>query len=371
MVITFILIFILFTPTWQQHSYLSLNSLVFGNYETVKVLFYQLLNFECFSSKMTILPHRERSKRRLEQRDVETSQQFDLLERGQQNSTASLEGQTLSPHGHSSTSQLQAEPPHLNLSQNVGLNSSLFGVHHHHAHTHNQRLAPNNCNSKGFGHSLRNENVSLRAHTALALGVDSMSKSRRGSSSLRPPVGVTHSHTNPKSKSLNVGLEDKYTPPCKKSKRFKTNVKSKRRQTYNINTNSGGPMEALELSFDYSSHQVHDNQHQPSHSKSGKSSFTYAPFIQSAGSTIQQSRQILIPTTSTMSPIAQHSPKILGGAQQKSGPGRRTESPESDVNSGDEHQSAASPGGCNSEDEHVPTHQAGYTEEVGSSASTI
>lgn len=79
---------------------------------------------------------------------------------------------------------------------------------------------------------------------------------------------------------------------------------------------------------------------------------------------------LIPPVTSVVSP--QLSPKMPGGAQEKAGgTGRRSKSPEDRPNSEDEYQNAPSPGGCNSEDEHVPSQQTGQYSEDVSQVSTM
>lgn len=285
---------------------------------------------------MTILP--KRNKRRLEQRDQEGGQPIN-----QQCNPSTLlvdvpQG-TRHSSSHSSistTTQLQIDSPRsLNISHPLS-----------HAHCsgrasiqHPDRATA--YNAMIYSHLAEKNNNNTNTSLAVDTKWRSPSVSRTTASSI---------------------LEEKYQPPHKKSKRVRTKAK------LHVGSNT----------YDYSVVQVKDSSRHPSHNNKSKSGSnanllsvasavpcTYDSIRTFAPSAHQSSRQKLVAsTTVSKTALLQMSPKMLGGAQQKSGTGQRSNSPESDGDSGTEGGGAHSPGGCNSEDEHVPSQQEGYTEEV-------
>lgn len=254
---------------------------------------------------MTILP--KRNKRRLEQRDQESSQQ-----QGASGSLLEVQTSHRSSHTHPAgpgSLQVDLNHPHSHLGGRTGL-------HPQHANAYNTMIYSHVKNDKNSYNTL-----GMRTHGHPALSVDT--KWRRS-----PPTRT-------------LGASDeKYAHPHKKSKRSKT------KQKHNP--------------YDYPQLQDNHSPHSHSHSKSLSVSGKLLSM-----NTTQQSRQILIPPGSSANiSLVQLSPKMPGGAQQKSGSGQRSTSPESEAAGGGEYPSASSPGGCNSEDEHVPTQQEDHTEEV-------
>lgn len=262
---------------------------------------------------MTILPQAsvQRNKRRLDQRESDSAQQLAQSGSTSSSNVSPLESPT-SHHSHLGN-QHQIDPPLGNRPH------SHFGSHS--GLIHQQQLQDNAYNSILYNHR-QHENTRAQA----ALTVDT--KWRRS-----PP--------------MRPAADDKYVPPQKRGRRSKTKTKP-----YHPST-------------EYAQ-QDNKNHHSSSHCKQGKktmSGCSTSSFLPNLTSTLQQSRQVLIPAAGLVTPLSELSPKMPGGAQQKAGTGRKSLSAD-EANSADEYQNSPSPSGCNSEDEHVPSQQAGHTEEV-------
>lgn len=253
---------------------------------------------------MTILP--KRNKRRLETREQDPAQQH-----VQPGPASPLEVQT-SGHHHQASAQIENTHTH---NQCLSINPQAYPYNSHAGHQA-QRLSSSYC---GLVHNHRNE---IRPQTGC---IPTDTKWRKS-----PPIRQV------------APSEEKYVPPHKRLKRAKSKPKPA----------------------------AYDNHHKnidnyPKASKSSKlvnpsagAASSYCAFLPgNVSSTLQQARQVLIPPVSNGA-VPQLSPKMPGGAQEKAkGTGRRPKSPEDRPNSEDEYQNAPSPGGCNSEDEHVASSQ--------------
>lgn len=253
---------------------------------------------------MTILP--KRNKRRFEQRD-DNAQQI-----GSTSGTTQIDVQT---NTHPVQLQLQIDPP-----RSHSLAHSIPQPGHHGGHQSHQQ-SHSRYNQSNVYHNLihRTDN----SHNKSAVSSENC-KWRRS-----PPMRSCVS-------------DDNHHVPCKKSKRLKAKHKHS----------------------SYDSHLNKDNLNATKPNVAGTPPSTpYVAFLPASTSS-STSRQSLIPPQANV-PSHHHSPKMPGGAQETSGKGRRPKSPDDHVNSEDEYQNTGSPGGCNSEDEHLPSRNvAPHSEEV-------
>ena len=309
----------------------------------------QITNCLHTSAAMTILP--KRNKRRLDQREQDSGQSLnpqsssgtllDVQQAAVRHNSHTAAGQKIdTAHGLSITHPLNHGHSHYDFNGRGSIQQS-------HRAAYNA-VYYNHLEKNGHGSSSNNNSSRLHHHHGAALAVDTKWRS--------PPLARAP-----------ISSEDKYLPPVKKQKR----PRAKQKQNNSAVINNSG--------YDYSQHKLSDNPTRaPAHSNKVKSSGDnllavagsvpgrYDARLPFAGAA-SQSRQMLRQSGTTVSAasLAQLSPKMPGGAQQKSGAGQRSKTPDSDCDSGGAHENAPSPGGCNSEDEHVPTHQEGhYTEEV-------
>ncbi|XP_067932570.1 OTU domain-containing protein 5-A-like [Watersipora subatra] len=244
----------------------------------------------------------KRNKRRLDQRDTEPGQ--GLTSQGNPGSLLELDAQ-----------------------QQVALHSTASGhsqidaVHSHFAghSTIQQRSA---YNSLLLNHLAEN---ALGSRTHASLAVDT--KWKRSPPSTRTP--------------LTASVEDKYLPSHKKIKRSRLKQK--------------------QSNYDYPRLKVADNHHLTNLANPSKSGDN----LLSVANSVSGPYGALLSYAGSKASLAQLSPKMPGGAQHKSGTGQRSSTPESEHDGATEHLNAPSPGGCNSEDEHVPSQEDGcYTEEL-------
>ena len=268
---------------------------------------------------MTILP--KRNKRRLETREDAAQQHT------QPGPTSALEVQTSAGHHQASAAQIENTLTHSH-NQSLSINPQAY-PYNSHAGLQAQRISSPYC---GLVHGHRGEN--------------------------RPQPGCIPADTkwrkSPPIRQSVAPSEEKYIPPHKRLKRAKSKSKPKQ-------------------SAAYDHHHKTSDKHSNKVAKSNKlvtpsaaTAASYCAFLPGSVSTsLQQGRQVLIPPVSNGA-VPQLSPKMPGGAQEKAGgTGRRPKSPEDRPNSEDEYQNAPSPGGCNSEDEHVASNQPDqYPEEV-------